>query len=89
MILARAAFCNFDMTLTGIPGFGSPTTQPFVQPTPQAAPTAGGSPTPTPVTPTLGAEQLQQLMLQMLNNQCSVDTFDQMLRRGRSKKESR
>ena len=40
-----------------------------VQPTPQAAPTAGGSPTATPVAPTLGAEQLQQLMLQMLNNQ--------------------
>ena len=40
-----------------------------MQPTPQAAPTAGGSPTATPVVPTLGAEQLQQLMLQMLNNQ--------------------
>ena len=34
-----------------------------MQPTPQAAPTAGGSPTATPVVPTLGAEQLQQLML--------------------------
>ena len=47
----------------------SPSTQPSVQPTPQAAPTAGGSPTATPVVPRLGAEQLQQLMLQMLNNQ--------------------
>ena len=28
-----------------------------------------GSPTATPVVPTLGAEQLQQLMLQTLNNQ--------------------
>ena len=57
-----------DFDLFG-PSAESPSAQPSVQPTPQAAPTAGGSPTATPVVPTLGAEQLQQLMLQMLNNQ--------------------
>ena len=55
---------GMDFDLFG-PSAESPSAQPSVQPTPQAAPTAGGSPTATPV----GAEQLQQLMLQMLNNQ--------------------
>ena len=59
---------GMDFDLFG-PSAESPSAQPSVQPTPQAAPTAGGSPTTTPVVPTLGAEQLQQLMLQMLNNQ--------------------
>ncbi|CAE7481414.1 unnamed protein product [Symbiodinium sp. KB8] len=59
---------GMDFDLFG-PSAESPSAQPSVQPTPQAAPTAGGSPTATPVVPTLGAEQLQQLMLQMLNNQ--------------------
>ena len=57
---------GMDFDLFG-PSAESPSAQPSVQPTPQAAPTAGGSPTATPVVPTLGAEQSQQLMLQMLN----------------------
>ena len=53
---------GMDFDLFG-PSAESPSAQPSVQPI------AGGSPTATLVVPTLGAEQLQQLMLQMLNNQ--------------------
>eukprot|EP00439_Symbiodinium_sp_Y106_P005944 s10585_g1.t1 len=61
-----------DFDLFG-PSSGSPSAQP---PTTTAqVPRSGSAPTgapvqlPVPPTPTLGADQLQQLMLQMLNNQ--------------------
>ena len=63
---------KMDFDLFG-PSSGSPSAQP---PTTAAqVPRSGSAPTgapvglPVPPTPTLGADQLQQLMLQMLNNQ--------------------
>ena len=74
---------GMDFDLFG-PSAESPSAQPSVQPTPQVAPTAGGSPTATPVVPTLGAEQLQQLMLQMLNNQNTAAESDDFLMQAQS-----
>ena len=49
------------------PSSGSPSAQPST--TTAQAPTGAPVQLPVPPTPTLGADQLQQLMLQMLNNQ--------------------